>query len=603
MRSLALRIVSLACLLSSFTTNALAEGSAELDLGDVGGTHGAHDQAVSTTTEIYVDIVSGSSEKICWKGTDGLFGLTPGLAVYRPNNGIAVSAGIYSNTCVDAVSGVNGAYEITLLANQAIGTEWDIRVCDKTVSASDCLTTTTYEKLGRLWSYRWDFSQNTSFANTYSVNGSVYAIVPGGLPGKDAVIEMQMRGVSGANYKLFANNIGPQTSGNVRVGRSITRTGHKVTPTYPLYLNPPNVALYNWEPPTITNTTLASSCGTGVVLGAAPGSISFTTNVVGQYVVVCDVDRDGTYNFAGTTDFSSFGTTVVGANTIIWNGANNAGTPAAPNTYNCIVRVNVGEFHYVAEDIETAFPGIRMYRVSANKTTRTPINMYWDDTLVAADAENMPAPISALSPSSAVSTGLSPGAYGTAAEAFRYVAAVPTGNARGWGNFDDDGKGNDTFLDQFSAADTAQSAAFQVKVLADGGDEDTDGLTNARECTIGTDPDDSDSDDDGVSDGYEATNSHHAEHRRRRLDQRARPGRRRRWHPHVDRARRAQRRRQSFGRCEQRQQRRRRLPRSRQRQRWCVRRRGRCGRHVLGRSRHRAHESRVVSRHRRRQLR
>ncbi len=483
---------------------ALAEGSAEFDIGDVSGTHDAHDQAVSTPTVMYVDILDGTNEKICWRGNGS-------IAVFRPapNGTTQVGGNVGNNNCVDAVNGVNGAYRIALNSDQDVGSEWDLRVCGKSVTNGNCFGAgNVNERLGRLWSYRWDFQENGgNYDEDTSNNGSVYAIVPGGEAGHDAVIEMQMRGVSGAWYSLFANSIGPETTGGVRVGRSVATTGHQVTPEFPLYLNPPAVALYNWVTPTVSNTRLSPSCGSGIVLGSSPGTISFRTNVTAQYVVVCDVDGDGAYNFGGTTDFSSFGDTVVGANTVSWNGTTNAGTPAAAGTYNCIVRVNVGEFHYVAQDIESAFPGIRLYRLGTDRTTRTAINMYWDDADIAVDAENMPAPVSALSPNTSPANGLNPGMYGTAATAFHYAGNVATGNARGWGNFDGDGKGDDNFLDQFSAAATAQSNPLRVSVFTNAGDQDGDGLTNARECAINTDPGDADTDNDGVSDGYEATPS------------------------------------------------------------------------------------------------
>jgi hypothetical protein len=221
--------------------------------------------------------------------------------------------------------------------------------------------------------------------------------------------------------------------------------------------------------------------------------------------VVCDIDEDGVYDFASGTDFSSFGAAAAETNTVTWNGKDNDGINADEGSYNCIIRLNVGEFHYVAEDIETSYQGIRMYRVESDQSSRTPINRYWDDRAVGADAENMNN--GQQSPLSPPATGLNPGAYGTAAAAFYYNGTTPTGNARAWGNFDGDGKGNNNFLDQFSAADTAQSAPFVIEVIGSSGDADSDGLTNGRECEIGSDLQNEDTDGDGVDDGYEASSS------------------------------------------------------------------------------------------------
>jgi len=484
--------------LSAFCTIVLAEGSAEFDLGDAPA-NGVHDQAVFDGTVIQVDISNSGNEKVCWKGTGG-------LDLYRPD-GTTLVGNVASGSCVNTVPGVTGAYLVELESAQVVGTEWDIRVCASSVSDSDCRTIDTNEQTGRVWSTRWDFQANSSFSSGFSVNGSVYAIVPGGAAGTDAVIEMRMRGVSGAFYKLSANGIGPQTLAGVRVGRSTPTSGHKITPEYKLYLSPPAVARYNWIPPVVSDVQLTSACSGSLVLGTASGTITFSSNITGHYVAVCDVNRDGAFDFAEKTDFSALGNAALGSNTITWDGKTNAGVDAAAGRYSCVIRVNVGEFHYVAEDIETAYPGLRMFRLEADKTTRTAIRMFWDDNAATADAEDMNNVAGQISPNGAVAVGLDTGLYTDPTLPFYFTAGLPAGNARAWGNFDSDGKGNNSFLDQFAAADTVESPAFEIGVVTNDGDADGDGLSNSRECTLGSDPQDSDTDGDRVGDGYEATGS------------------------------------------------------------------------------------------------
>jgi outer membrane protein OmpA-like peptidoglycan-associated protein len=505
--------LSLYVLLGS-STIVHAEGSAEFDAAD-SASNFRHDQALTQDTVLHVDILDGTTEQVCWNGNGS-------LNLYQPD-GTTLVGMIADNACLGAVNGVSGAYMIDMLTNQTVGNsmnanstngEWDIRVCAKSVSTANCLNTAMSgnERPGRLWSYLWNFQQNMNFSDAYSINGSVFGIVPGGAVGKDAVIEMQMRGVSGAHYKLSANSIGPEldTTPFTRVGRSTTVSGHRTTPAFPLYLNLPEVAHYNWTPPLITDVVLSPSCGSGVVQDGSPGAIRFSSNVAGSYVVICDVNKDTVYDFASQTDFSSFGAANPGVNMVNWDGRDNAGTNATPGNYNCLVRLNVGEFHYDPEDIETSYPGIRMFRIESNKTTHTGIEMFWDDSALPADAEPMNGMAGQISPSAAPGAGLNPGLYATASSAFYYIGGntnMPTGNARAWGNFDSDGKGNDNFLDQFAAADTAISAPFVVAVYASTADADNDGLTNARECMIGANPNDEDSDNDGVPDGEEATSS------------------------------------------------------------------------------------------------
>lgn len=475
---------------------AFAEGSAELDIADT-PSNDANDQAVDGSTVLHVDIVDAANEKLCYRGNN------TNLDIYRPApNESTLVASLVTGACTDLIAGVDGAYLVDI-GSQTIGIPWDVRVCARGTPDAQCSSDGSYELRGRLFSYDWSFQANAQYIDARSINGSVYAIVPGGATGRDAVIEMQMRGVSGARYHLRANGKGPETDAAARIGRSAPTAGNRVTPQYPLYLNPPAVAKYDWLAPSIQQVSVTPSCGSGVVVGRAPGTIRFQSNLVGQYVLICDVNRDGVYDLAASGDFSSFGTTALGENQVSWDGKTKGGSDAAPGTYSCVVRLDVGEFHYIAEDIETAFPGIRMFRLEADRSTRTPLAMFWDDTLVPVDPEAMPN--GQQSPASPTELGLDPGAYAAASQPFSFDGSMAQGNARAWGNFNADGKGNDNFLDQFSSAASTESAPFSIMVVARDTDEDADGLTNARECELGSDPRNPDSDGDHVNDGAEAS--------------------------------------------------------------------------------------------------
>jgi hypothetical protein len=200
-----------------------AEGSAELDAADPDPAINRHDQALTQTTVLHVDIVDGTNEQICWRGTGALNVFQP-----APNEAMSVAANVASGACAAAINGVNGPYLIDVLTNQALGSEWDIRVCPKTATAAVCLGAAAPELLGRLYAGVWIFEHNGgNYSEPRSINGSVYAIVPGGGAGRDAVIELQLRGVSGAAYRIAANGIGPETTADVRVGRSVAQTGDR----------------------------------------------------------------------------------------------------------------------------------------------------------------------------------------------------------------------------------------------------------------------------------------------------------------------------------------------------------------------------------------
>ena len=40
-----------------------------------------------------------------------------------------------------------------------------------------------------------------------------------------------------------------------------------------------------------------------------------------------------------------------GANVVHWNGVDRAGNPLPPDTYACSMQVNVGELHFIAQDL------------------------------------------------------------------------------------------------------------------------------------------------------------------------------------------------------------------------------------------------------------
>jgi outer membrane protein OmpA-like peptidoglycan-associated protein len=477
---------------------ALAEGSAELDVGDVTGVHQANDQAVSMVTVLRADVVDASGEKICWQGSGT-------LTVSRPDNGATLDS-LATGECVATPAGVTGAFPLLLSRSQVRGVRWDVRVCGASTSDSTCLSDAGAEQKGRLWSTEWQFLENAGqYTSDLSVNGSVYALVSGGAPARDAVVELHMRGLSGASYELRANSTGTLTTAGERVGRSVPDAGHTMRAEYRMYLSPPALAQYNWIHPEVTNATLAPTCGAGLLLGGAAASVRFASNAEGSYRFICDADKDGSYAFGAATDYSALGSAINGTSTVTWNGKNNAGANVPPGDYRCVVRVNVGEFHYVPHDVETAYPGIRMFRVESDKATRTAIAMFWDDREIAPDTEPMNNVPGQFSPDFPPALGLLPGSYGAASEPYYLSGTTPSGNARAWGNFNLTSKGNDAFLDQFAAADTAQSEALTISVMLDTGDADADGLTNARECTIGTNPLDNDTDKDGVGDGFEAT--------------------------------------------------------------------------------------------------
>src|SRR5690606_32932676 len=93
-------------------------------------------------------------------------------------------------------------------------------------------------------------------------------------------------------------------------------------------------------------------------------SFTFESNVEGTYHLMCDLDENGVFDIAGGTDLIILADAVPGTNQFQWNGVDAAGQPVAPGTYDCRVDLATGEFHFVGDDIETCYEGIRIYKVT-----------------------------------------------------------------------------------------------------------------------------------------------------------------------------------------------------------------------------------------------
>jgi hypothetical protein len=180
------------------------------------------------------------------------------------------------------------------------------------------------------------------------------------------------------------------------------------------------------------------------------------------------------------------------------------------------VRVTVGEFHYVARDPETSFPGIRMYEVD-RQGNKHPLNMFWNDELVQEWAVLMPnePPYTDHQYKAAQSSGAS-GVYSGDYGDNPIPHGEPpddNGNARSWGNFLDSGndsrgqgnsKGNWAYLDTYTWIADDMSDDVTVNVVDGNNDTDNDGLTDFVEmCITGTKHNKADSDDDTVNDYIE----------------------------------------------------------------------------------------------------
>ena len=481
-----LELTIAALVLSGSTGQAFGEGT--IDLNEY--------QGLFVDTELFVDIDDASNEEICWTG-HGTVTVT---------NAAGTELGtLASGGCVRATAGVSGAYEVTLGDDQLEYTgggsitvtetyEWDVAVRNRTTHA-------VIE--GRLFSYAWQFG-TLGFAEMYATDGSFYARVPGGRPEEDAVVELRLDGLSGYVYTILANRTGVVGDD---AGRSVPEqepdgSWNRVIPEFRVYLNPPDLATYSPIEPAITEFAFVggeAGCDE-IAPGASTGTFTFESNVEGSFHLECDINGDG--DFDDPEDLITVETSEIGTNTVDWNGIDIHGDPVPAGEYECRIRLNVGEFHYVGRDIETSYPGMRIFEVD-DARARRPLSMFWDDTRV--QAGDIAMPNGDTSPATPPEDGLDSEAYTLAA---RPHGARTPGNARAWGAFatrDPLGKGNMAYLDTYAYVDTTVSMDITLTAVDGSADTDHDGLLDwVENCVTGTNPEDEDTDHDGIGD-YEET--------------------------------------------------------------------------------------------------
>jgi hypothetical protein len=427
---------SLTLLLLALPASALAEGYDEL-MG----------QPVAADTVLYVDILNSARESIVFEGYGS-------IQVYDPD-GYQIGTSYSSGEEIVLEPGAEGAYRIELAYPQE--NDWDISVQNPTAPG------------GRLFSYIWDLDTGT-WGEEGGFNGSFYALVPGGSVDHDGVIEIKFEGLSGRKWQMSANATGVD---GPDAGRSVQMTNQSYQADYPIYLNPPAKSVYDVADPSATGeltfTANENICG-GLASGfeESTGTFTFEADLEASYHIVCDLNGDGVFDLTSNDDLALGGPTVMGTNEVSWDGLDNAGEPIPAGTYDCRVSVMVGEVHFVASDVETSYPGMRMYEMGGQES-RLGLPMVWNDYLVQDLAQGMPNGEKGLvSPGP---DGLDPGGYD--------AAAKPNETARAWGNFSEEGKGNYTYLDTFVWLRSSTSATMELEILDGYTDNNHDGKPDA----------------------------------------------------------------------------------------------------------------------------
>lgn len=454
---------------------ALTLGSLLLLVGATAQAEGTDDfgtsQGLLSSTRLLVDI-QDDDEHFVFVGTGSIAVFGPDgadLGAYASGEAVAASAGV-------------GTYSVTVSEDQPAGAEWDLSVAGAT---------------GRLSSQEWLFDAG-SFDEVDAANASFFVLVGDPL-GASGVIELRFDGLAGYEYSVLSNRAGVR---GPNAGRSVRASGHAVVPEYRLYVNPPEIADYLIGPTALSEPSFIggpAACS-ALAPGSSGGEFVFDSTVLGTFQLICDTDQDSEFELIGGDDFVKIGAMSAGENRVSWDGVLRSGELLGPGEYSCIVRGNVGEVHWIGDDIETSFGGVRMFSVSSDGA-RTPLSMHWDDGPIVDEPSDE---LMFNGEASAVQSPAGGLDSGDPSQTAVPNSTTTVGNARGWGDFTNRSKGNNALLDTFGWIFATSSGALAVQAIAADTDSDSDGATDIDEiCRYGTDPEREDSDGGGRSDGNE----------------------------------------------------------------------------------------------------
>jgi hypothetical protein len=391
---------------SGLAFGAWAEGSAQI---------GSH--TLSQETVLFVDVLDAGPETFVWTGTGS-------VTVREPGNQLL---GTFASGAT-ITPPVDGTYRVDLGADQTAS--WNVTVFNGFVAQT-----------GRVHAYTWHLDAG-SYDQASSSLYSLYALVPAGSPGDLVVFQLRMDGVTGFEYDLRANRTGVM---GARAGTSVPAPGAIAAAELPLYLAPPEAATYTSSAPDAENLQANAASGGGY-------TFAFETSVESTYHVIVDADGDAAYDLVGD-DVVLSGIAAPGSNEVYWNGRDRFGNELPPGDYGVKALIDVAECHFLIDDAETVYPGVRVFEVAAS-LSRFSTEMFWNDSEVQSEAVLMPNGQLGLETSQ--STGVASGTF-----ADPTVANV---NAHSWGDFNLSGlgKGNDAFIDTYVWDQQAES---EVEIL------------------------------------------------------------------------------------------------------------------------------------------
>ena len=362
-----------AVVLSLQANIALAEGSAQIGLTqrlldtDVAQAQGYATDTISASW--FVDIVTaGEVINISLCGSSNTSNIE--IEIFDPSDTsvFTTSLGDSNVDCADPMSApltnpvrytttTTGAYRIelqntssTTFAN-SLFERYDISVTPDAVTNPDPTVAA-----GRLWAYSWNFNAG-SFAESDSTDADFYVLVPGGRPNTNYTWMLDLNNLAGFGYNIVANDLGVDAPNS---GYSTPTAGNSVSYKFPVYAGLPAIASPEpVSPPSVTNLRFVDADGVdrtispGTTIGVQDsGTFQFDSDISGTFAVTIDIDQDGEFGDAG--DVLLLGNAIPGSNSVAWDGTDALGNVLPAGTYNARVNVRMGEYHFIANDIETS---------------------------------------------------------------------------------------------------------------------------------------------------------------------------------------------------------------------------------------------------------
>ena len=121
------------------------------------------------------------------------------------------------------------------------------------------------------------------------------------------------------------------------------------------------------------------------------GTFEFTSDVAGTYAITIDTNQDGDF---GLGDRLLLGNTIVGSNSVDWDGTDTGGAVLPLGTYDVQVQIRLGEYHFIASDVETSgggvLDGLTICEISPSHVVSTETRVYWDDATYLGGTTTLP---------------------------------------------------------------------------------------------------------------------------------------------------------------------------------------------------------------------